>query len=139
MRRLRAPRRHTQPLVRPHHWTRQVIEVHKPILKRRRTMEPNDMPVEEAPCPTCAAAATSIPAPYVYALGRIEARFPRLSVEKEFAQVVSRAEPGGKTDKQVFHAVLSKPENRYLARQMCLVFTIQGLDTYILQPRDQAD
>lgn len=102
-------------------------------------MEPNDMPVEEAPCPTCATAAASAPASYVYALGRIEARFPRLSVEKEFAQVASRAETAGKTDQQVFHAVLSKPENRYLARQMCWVFTIQGLDTYILQPRDPAD
>lgn len=91
---------------------------------------------QEVPCPTCAGGAVSMPASYVYALGRIEARFPRLSAEKEFAQVTGRAETAGKTDQQVFHDVLSKPENRYLARQMCWVLTIQGLETYILHPRD---
>jgi hypothetical protein len=35
--------------------------------------------------------------------------------------------------------VLSKPENRYLARQVCWVMTIEGLETYILVPRDPAD
>jgi cyclic patellamide precursor peptide PatG len=96
-------------------------------------------PAQEMPCPTCAGAAASMPMSYIYALGRIEVRFPRLSVEKEFAQVTGRAETVGKTDQQVFHVVLSKPENRYLARQMCWVLTIQGLETYILQPRDPVD
>ena len=35
--------------------------------------------------------------------------------------------------------MLSKPENRYLARQLCWVLTIQGLETYIVQPRDPRD
>ncbi|MBI5047907.1 MAG: hypothetical protein HZB54_03005 [Deltaproteobacteria bacterium] len=96
-------------------------------------------PAEEASCPTCAGGTASMPMSYVYALGRIEARFPRLSVEKEFAQVAGRSETAGKTDQQVFHAVLSKRENRYLVRQMCLVLSIQGLETYILQPRDPVD
>jgi hypothetical protein len=39
----------------------------------------------------------------------------------------------------MLHTVLSKPENRYLTRQLCWVLTIQGLDTYILQPRDPVD
>jgi hypothetical protein len=68
---------------------------------------------------------------YVYALGRIEPRFPRLSVEKEYAQATGRAETAGLTDRQALQAVLSKPENRYLARQLCYVLTIEGLDTYI--------
>jgi hypothetical protein len=38
----------------------------------------------------------------VYAIGRIEARFPRLSVEKEFAQATGRAETAGQTDQQAF-------------------------------------
>ena len=33
--------------------------------------------------------------PYVYALGRIEPRFPRLSIEKEYAQATGRAETAG--------------------------------------------
>ena len=76
---------------------------------------------------------------YVYAIGRVEARFPNLAAEKEFAQATGRTETAGKTDQQTLHAVLSKRENRYLARQLCWVLTIQGLDTYLLAPRDPAD
>jgi PatG C-terminal len=76
---------------------------------------------------------------YVYAQGRIEPRFPRLSVEKEYAQATGRAETAGLTDRQALQAVLSQPENRYLARQLCYVLTIEGLDTYILQPGDPGD
>jgi len=90
-------------------------------------------------CPTCGGAAPSMPASYVYAIGRIEARFPRLSVEKEFAQATGRAETASQTDQQAFYNVLSKPENRYLASQLCWVLTIQGLETYIVRPRDPRD
>jgi hypothetical protein len=93
----------------------------------------------EAPCPTCTDAAASTPISHVYAIGRIEARFPRLSVEKEFAQATGRTDTTGKTDQQTFHAVLCKRENRYLVRQLCWVLSIQGLETYLLQPRDPAD
>jgi hypothetical protein len=96
-------------------------------------------PTNEAPCPTCAGALASMPVYYVYAIGRIEARFPRLSVEKEFAQAIGRAETAGQTDQEAFYKALSKPENRYLARQLCWVLTIQGLETYILHPRDPRD
>jgi hypothetical protein len=76
---------------------------------------------------------------YVYALGRIEPRFPRLAVEKEFAQATGQAETAGLTDRQALHAVLTQRQNRYLARQLCWVLTIEGLETYILQPRDPTD
>jgi hypothetical protein len=95
-------------------------------------------------CPTCGAVAaaqnggTAISS-YVYAHGQIEWRFPRPSVEKEMAQATGRAETAGRTDQQAFHEVLSRPENRYLARQLCWVLSIQGLETYILQPGDPAD
>ena len=75
---------------------------------------------------------------FVYAIGRVEARFPNLSAEKEFAQATGRTETAGKTDRQSFHAVLSKREHRYLLRQLCWVLTIQGLETYMLVPRDPA-
>jgi hypothetical protein len=76
---------------------------------------------------------------YAYAIGRIEPRFPRLSVEKEFAQATGKAETAGLTDRQALQKVLSQRANRYLARQLCWVMTIEGLETYILQPRDPAD
>jgi PatG Domain len=60
-----------------------------------------------------------VPSAYIYALGRIEPRFPRLSAEKEYAQATGRAETAGLTDRQALQSVLSQPENRYLARQLC--------------------
>ena len=92
-----------------------------------------------AACPTCANGANTILTSHIYAIGRIEARFPRISAEKEFAQVTGRTVNAGKTDQQTFYTVLSKRENRYLVRQLCWVLTVQGLDTYILHPRDPAD
>jgi hypothetical protein len=76
---------------------------------------------------------------YVYAIGQVKAVFPNLAAEKEFAQATGRTDTAGKTDQQTFHAVLSKPGNRYLVRQLCWVFTIQGLETYLLVPRDPVD
>ena len=76
---------------------------------------------------------------YVLAIGRVQMRFPSLAVEKEFAQATGRADTKGLTDRAVMHAVLSERANRYIARQVCWVFTIEGLETYILVPRDAAD
>ena len=76
---------------------------------------------------------------YVYAIGRVEARFPTLAVEKEFAQVAGQTDTSGLTDRQVMHSVLSNRENRYLARQLCWVFTVEGIETYLLTPRDPVD
>lgn len=94
-------------------------------------------------CPTCGAAPAAASAPatigYVYAIGRIEPRFPRPSVEKEFVQATGRAETAGLTDRQAVQKVLSQRQNRYLARQLCWVMTIEGLETYILTPRDPGD
>jgi len=112
---------------------------------RDATLTPSqEMPVATSPaapafCPTCGGATPGMPAPHVYAIGRMQARFASESVEKEFAQVASRSETAGKTDQQTFHTVLSDPENRYLARQMCWVLTVNGLECYLVHPRDSAD
>ena len=95
-------------------------------------------------CPTCGGAPSSaggeMAAPsFVYALGRVEPRFPSLALEKEFAQATGRADTTGLTDRQALQALLSERANRYLARQLCWVFTIEGLETYLLVPRDSAD
>jgi hypothetical protein len=81
-----------------------------------------------------------VPEPtYVYAIGRIEPRFPSLSVEREYAQVVARLDTTGQSDAQIMRRVLRDRENRYLARQMCWVFSVQGLPTYLISIRDPAD
>lgn len=94
-----------------------------------------------ASCLTCGATSANggNAVSFVYTLGRIEPRFPSPGAEKEFAQVTGRGETKGLTDRQAFQAVLSKRENRYLARQLCWVLTIEGIETYILRPRDPAD
>ena len=76
---------------------------------------------------------------YVYAIGKVEPRFPTLSAEKEFVQATGRVKTAGLTDRQALHALLSERQNRYLARQLCWVLTIEGLETYILTPRDPTD
>jgi hypothetical protein len=107
------------------------------------------LPTQAGPgtCATCGSALGSNPEgdemattySYVYALGRVEPRFSSMALEKEFAQATGRAETAGLTDRQAVHTVLSERQNRYLARQLCYVLTIEGLETYILQPRDPGD
>lgn len=75
--------------------------------------------------------------PPVYALGKVECRFPTLGIEKELAQAIGRGNAEGLTDRGAVYEALK--ENRYLARRMCYVLVIAGLDTYLLQPRDPMD
>ncbi|MFJ5546342.1 hypothetical protein [Streptomyces sp. NPDC093225] len=124
-----------------------------PLVQAPTAPEPPSPPVFETgavsagfgqeTCPSCAAATgadrTASPPVHVFALGRIEPRFPTLGVEKEFAQATGRTDTYGLTDREALQAVFAEPGNRYLARQLCWVFTVQGLDTYLLRTRDPAD
>src|SRR5258707_3183670 len=105
------------------------------------------IPRAQAPCSACG---SNLGSPdrvigaqpssrYVYALGRVEARYPSLSVEKEFAQAARRAETVGLTDPYVLAKLLSAKTNRYLARSVCWILTIEGIETYVLTPRDSDD
>lgn len=99
-------------------------------------------PADSESCPTCGTSSAYVNEPgasYIYALGRIEPRFPQISVEKELAQVVGRTATAGLTDRQVLHTVLSKRDNRYLTRKLCYVLAIEGIETYLIHPRDPAD
>lgn len=75
----------------------------------------------------------------IYAIGRVEWRFPSAAVEKEFSQATGREDTTGMTDRQAIHAILAQRQNRYLVRQLCWILTIEGLETYILVPRDPGD
>lgn len=75
----------------------------------------------------------------VYALGRVEPRFPTLGVEREWAQVVGRSAAAGLTDREAIREVLTQRANRYLVREMCWVFSVESVETYLLRPRDPAD
>jgi hypothetical protein len=84
-----------------------------------------------------AATSSSSAASFVYAIGNVSPRFPSLALEKEFAQAAGRSDTVDLTDRQAAANVLR--DNRYIARQMCWVFSVGGLETYILTPRDPAD
>jgi hypothetical protein len=123
-----------------------VETIDTPAFTPQSAVRPTTAVTPQAGCGTCGSSAGAdsqsnapVRATYIYAIGRIEARFPGLAAEKEFIQATGRADTSGKTDQQTFHDVLSKRENRYLVRQLCWVLTIQGLDSYLLLPRAQAD
>ncbi|MFJ1615191.1 hypothetical protein ACIODT_09800 [Streptomyces sp. NPDC088251] len=77
--------------------------------------------------------------PFVYAIGQIDCRFPNRGIEKEFAQALGRTETRGLTDSQAMREALALPENRYLARQLTYVLSIQGVEAYVLSPRYSED
>ena len=128
-------------------------EVQEPVVNaspvrddRPATVAPFVQPAATVSPQACTACGTApatnggiTPSTYIYAVGRIEARFPRPSVEKEFAQATGRVDTARLTDRQALQKVLSQRQNRYLARQLCWAMTIEGLETYLLSPRDPTD
>ena len=79
---------------------------------------------------------------FIYAIGKVVARFPNRSIELELAQAIGRRsaeEMKGLANEEVLYRTLTDPNNRYIARQICYVLTIEGLETYLLVPTDPLD
>ncbi|MFI7099514.1 hypothetical protein ACIBK8_09165 [Streptomyces sp. NPDC050161] len=109
------------------------------------TLDPEDPPGESTVSQACCDCATadsrdgggnSESGGYVYVLGRVHAVFPDMSIQREFLQAAGADDTTYTTDADALYGVLSAPENRYIARQMCYVLAVQGVDTYILEPSD---
>jgi hypothetical protein len=95
-----------------------------------------------ANCPTCGGGIPASGQTQATLVGTVTAAFPSLSVEKEFAQLLGQKDFSGFTDRQTMHAVLVKPEHRYLARRMCFMHTPYGAGTspaYVLVPEEPED
>ena len=107
--------------------------------REQSTNQPVDVTPSQTAAPSPVRSTGTTTLSYVYALGRVTPRFPSLAMEKEFAQATGRAETAGLTDRQALQSMLSQRSNRYLARQLCWVLEIEGLETYLLVPRDPAD
>jgi hypothetical protein len=60
-------------------------------------------------------------------------------VEKEAWQATAREADAKGADRHAMEKVLKDPNNRYLVRQLCWVLLVQGIETYILVPRDPSD
>ena len=96
--------------------------------------------IKSQSCPTCSGQNSVKTTQYIYTLGRIQPRFPSVGIEKEYIQAAARRKKtAGQTDSEVMADVLSDPQNRYLARKLCWVLNIEGLETYILQPMNNTD
>jgi PatG C-terminal len=76
---------------------------------------------------------------FVYALGQIDARYPSLGVEKEFAQASALLNTTDLTERQIVKKVITDQNNRYLARSLCWLLLVGGIETYLLAPRDPPD
>jgi hypothetical protein len=78
---------------------------------------------------------------YIFAVGKVAHRFPNKSVEMELAQATGRkpTQTTGQTYEEVIFNAVSDPDNRYIARQLCYVLTIEGLETYLLVASDPLD
>lgn len=75
---------------------------------------------------------------FIYAIGRIKPRFPDLSIENEYRQLLMlKSNTSKKTESQVFYEVLQ--EYDYLARELCWTFSIENIDTYIILPKNSSD
>lgn len=95
-------------------------------------------------CTSCGSPSAPTPGGQSQAIliGTVTAAFPSLSVEKEFAQLLNNPDFKGLTDRQTMYAVLSKPENRYLARRMCFMHTPYGSGSspsFVLLPEERDD
>jgi hypothetical protein len=90
-------------------------------------------------CPTCSAAQPSGSIGSfrcVYVIGHIEPRYPSLGIEKETRQAAARGGTAKETDREIMAKALQDPNNKYLVRRLCWVLLIQGIEHYILVPRD---
>jgi PatG C-terminal len=79
---------------------------------------------------------------FIYVIGKVVHRFPNRSLELELAQATGRRaieQTRSRTHEEVIHNALTDPANRYIARQICYVLNIEGLETYILVPTDPLD
>ncbi|MCA9499519.1 MAG: hypothetical protein KC588_10035 [Nitrospira sp.] len=85
------------------------------------------------PCSQCAPM-TSTPLGHLYAIGKLEARFPSLGIEREFQQrLASTAQTEHAENKrQVVRRVLENYP--YLALRMCYVLMVSGYPAYIVKP-----
>ena len=96
----------------------------------------NEAPTEKE-CSCKAGSMKNIEPNYVYAIGSVKINFPNPSIEKEFRQVVAQENTKEIIDPEVMHKVLKN--NRYLVREVCWILTVEGIETYILVPRDPFD
>jgi hypothetical protein len=75
----------------------------------------------------------------VYAVGRLSSVIPTIGIEKGLAQITAGAHQGDQVEVDLLQRVLSSPDTAWVGRYLCWGFASEGLDTFIVLPRDDAD
>lgn len=78
------------------------------------------------------------PTGYVFVVGNIIPRFPSQSLEEEYMYAYQEFKAEGPPS-ALYYQVFSQGQNLYIARQMCWVLQIDGVDTYIVVPRTDVE
>jgi hypothetical protein len=98
--------------------------------------EPDADPVSSgACCPECEARSAAQAEELVYAIGKLDVRFPSIGIEREFQQRkarLGRASEAGASRGSQIREVLE--ENRHLATRMCYILTVGGVPAYVVAP-----
>jgi hypothetical protein len=74
----------------------------------------------------------------VLAVGRVRASFPNLGLQREYAEVAG-ADPEALVASNDLKELISQDEYRYLAHQVCWMFTVQSVDVCVVVPRTAED
>lgn len=104
---------------------------------------PNIFPAKE-PCGCSSNLEVMKPsrASFVFAIGKIGFRFPNRSLEMELYQAIGQQPQGenkGLSKHEIDFKILTDPNYRYIARQLCWTLSIENLETYVLLPQDPFD
>jgi PatG Domain len=74
----------------------------------------------------------------VLAVGRVRASFPNLGLQREYAEAAG-ADPEALVASSDLKDLISQDEYRYLAHQVCWMFTVQSADVCVVVPRSAED
>jgi PatG Domain len=74
----------------------------------------------------------------VLAVGRVRSSFPNLGLQREYAEAAG-ADPEALVASNDLKELISQDEYRYLAHQMCWMFTVQSVDVCVVVPRSAED
>ena len=90
---------------------------------------------------TCGSKAeAAAPPAFVFALGSVEVQFPDPALEQEIRDVAAMTGVTGQENSPAWlYNVLRDPAARYVARQLCYLFTVEGQPAYALRLRDATD
>lgn len=91
----------------------------------------------------CSCGGTPAPSPppsFVFALGTVAVRFPDPALEHELNALADMLGIEGQANSTTrIYDILVTKEARYIARQLCYIFSVEGQPIYVLKIRDASD